>query len=125
MDYLFNTIVTDIPKGYRISCYYILDSHLRFISLYKTDYYYFHYIDSYKVGEFIIDSANEYDFDVYVFNIAKPIISQKSEAVKINGSDARVVEVVSQSGNPIIRKSRKHEEKNIITRYQTNGKKLF
>ena len=72
-----------------------------------------------------MDSHNEHEFDVYVFNISKPIISQISEFTTVNGLPARVVETISLSGNPIIRKSRQTEEKNIITRYHTHNKKLF
>ena len=125
MDYLFSKVVTNIPEQFEISCYYIIDNHLKFISLYQNKYFYFHYVDSYKVGELIQKSQNEYEFDVYVLKTSKPIISQKSEIEVVNKKESRVVTVRTYSGNPLEKKKKQKEEKTVITRYQSNGKKLF
>ena len=123
MDYLLNKVLTKVPEPYMISCYYIIDQHLKFVSLKDVEYFYFHYVDSYKVGELIFKSANEYEFDSYVLKTSKPIILQRSYMEK--DTDIRIVEVTSRSGNPMIIKKKQEQPKKIITRYQSNGKKLF
>ena len=77
------------------------------------------------MGELIQKSQNEYEFDVYVLKTSKPIISQKSEIEVVNKKESRVVTVRTYSGNPLEKKKKQKEEKTIITRYQSNGKKLF
>lgn len=122
MDYLFDRTVTNIPKDYSISCYYIVDNHLRFVSLNKSKYFYLHYVDSFQLGERIRKSDNEYTFDVYVITLNKPILTAKSEF----SEDSRVVRITTPSGNPLSKKNKKPQENTVITRYLGNNKnKLF
>ena len=126
MDYLFDTALTKIPKDYLVSCYFIVDNHLWYVSLYREKYFRLHYVDSFKVEELLKESTNEYEFDAYVLSVNRPIKYMECKFDTIHNTEVRVVTVKTESGNPKIRKSKKAEERTIITRYSSNNKnKLF
>ncbi len=125
MDYLFDKEITGIQTGYELSCCYIVDSHLRYVSLADAELYYLHYVDAYKVGQNIADSENEYEFDVYVLSQNKPIQSMKSTFENLENRIIRVVRLKTTTGNPLSKKPKKATEDNIITRYSNKNNKLF
>lgn len=126
MDYLFETSITNIPKNYYVSCYYVVDNHLWYVSLYNKQTYYLHYVNSFKVEDLIKESDNEYEFDSYVLSVNKPIKYMTCKFENINNQETRVVTVKTDHGNPIARKPKTPEQKTIITRYTNNNKnKLF
>lgn len=122
---LLNSNISGIEKGCYISCYYVVDSHLRYISLCDTSLFYLHYVDSDCVGQMIKQSSNEHDFDSYVHNQNKPIFSMHSNYENIDNKKIRVVSIKTSTGNPIMKKHKKPENINILTRYSNNNKKLF
>lgn len=125
MDCLLIDSLSGVPEKFELSCYYVVDNHLRYISMADTTYFYLHYVDSYVVGQKICESKNEYDFDAYVFNHSKPILNMNSLFENLENRRMRVVSVKTYSGNPISRKPKKSESANIMTRYINNNKKLF
>lgn len=125
MDYLFDKEITGIQTGYELSCCYIVDSHLRYVSLTDAELYYLHYVDAYKVGQDIADSENEYEFDVYVLSQNKPIQSMKSTFENLENRIIRVVHLKTTTGNPLSKKPKRATEDNIITRYSNKNNKLF
>lgn len=125
MDYLFDTEITGVEVGYELSCCYVIDSHLRYVSLSDSQYYYLHYVDSYVVGQNIANSENEHEFDSYVLNQNKPIQSMQSSFENLDNKRVRVVRLKTLSGNPLSKKPKKSISNNIITRYSNNNNKLF
>ena len=125
MDSLLDTNISGVPKDYYLSCYYVIDSHLRYISLVDHDLFHLHYVDSDVVGQKIAESKKEHEFDAFVYNKSKPICSMQSNYENIENKKIRVVRIKTSSGNPISRKAKKPYEKSILTRYSNNNKKLF
>lgn len=125
MDYLFNKSIKDIPKAYTISCYYIIDEHLKYVSLKNNNVFYLHIINADSLGELLQNNDNEMFFDMYVLLNNKPIQTQKSGYENVLDKLKRVVTIKTIFNNPLSRKSKKSQEDNIITRYITNRKKLF
>ena len=125
MDYLFDTEITGIQSGYELSCCYIVDSHLRYVSLSDMHYYYLHYVDSYKVGQNIAESDNEHEFDSYVLDQNKPIQGMQSTFENLDNRRVRVVRLKTITGNPLSKKPKKSTSDNIMTRYVNKNNKLF
>ena len=122
---LLDSSISGIENGYYISCYYVVDNHLRYISLCDANLFYLHYADSDCVGQKIKQSSNEHDFDAYVYNQNKPIFSMCSNYENIDNKNIRIVSIKTSTGNPITRKPKTPENINILTRYSNNNKKLF
>ena len=125
MDYLFKFTILDIPENVSIDTYYVVDNHLRYIAILCDDEYELHYMDTDKVGPCINTSKNSYEFDYYVFNLNKPIRIQTSTFGVINDKPGRVVSIQTISGNPILKKPKASESRNVITRRFTSDRKLF
>jgi hypothetical protein len=60
MDYLFNKIVLNVSEKYKVSTYYIVDDSLKYVSLVCENRYYFGYVDTDYIGDFISDSTNDF-----------------------------------------------------------------
>lgn len=125
MDYLFNTTLKNIPKSYTISCYYIVDDNLKYISLKNNNTFFLYSVDSDSLGTELKESSNELQFDCHVLNASKPVVTQKSCYEKILDKIFRVVRVKSSFHNPLSRKPKQTTDKTILNRYITNKKKLF
>lgn len=125
MEFLFKFLISDISETDNVSCYYVVDDVLRYISLQNDVLYNLHYIDADKVGPCIKEEENEYSFDYYVLNLNKPIKSQVCTFEKVNNKNSRLVSIKTVSGNPMLRKPRKSEEPVIINKYHTQNRKLF
>ena len=124
MDYLFNTTLI-VPKSYSVSCYYIVDDHLKYVSLKNNKSFYLYSIDSDVLGKELRDSENELTLDCYVLESSKPIIKQESKYESVLDKIIRVVRIKTGFGNPLARKPKQTTERSIITRYISKKKKLF
>ena len=125
MDYLFNKSIKDIPKAYTISCYYIIDEHLKYVSLKNNDVFYLHIINADSLGELLQNNDNEMFFDMYVLLNNQPIQSQESRYENVFDKIKRVITIKTMFNNPLSRKNKETQNSNIISRYITNRKKLF
>jgi hypothetical protein len=125
MDYLFNNIIINQTDKYYITCYYIVDDNLRYVSIKDCDMFYLHYVDTDEIGESFEESNNEGDLDYKVIELNSPILSQTSTIGNINNKDIRIVKTVTVSGNNRIIKPKQSSDRNIIKRYKSNQNKLF
>ena len=125
MEYLFNKYLKEIPESFNISCYYIIDNSLRYISLKEDNLYFLHYVDNIEIGEVILSSDNEMTFDSFVLSKNLPILSQKSSYENIDDTTSRVVSIETAKGNYNFIKRKPATEKNIIVRNSNGQKKLF
>ena len=125
MDSLFKYEIRGVPDNYILSCYYIVDNSLQYVSLSEEGYVYLHFVDTNIVGDAIMYSKDFGKLDQYVYNKNKPIISMDCNYEKVNNAETRVVRIVSESGNPKCKKHKEVSERTVYNRYQNKGKKLF
>lgn len=125
MDSLFKYQLSDIPDNYTLSCYYVVDDSLHYVSLLDESYHYLHLVDTNSIGDVVAHSVNIGDLDKYVYNMNKPITSMTCSFEKVSQEFVRVVRIVSVSGNPKCRKHKEVSERYVYNRYQNKGKKLF
>lgn len=121
MDYIFNNVITNISDNEFISCYYIVDDDLKYISIYDSDIYYLHYIDNTDMGELIMQSGFEGELDYNVLKLSSPIEFQISTFEK----DARIVKIKTLSGNAKILKQKKSTHRTVLIRNTTKRNRLF
>ena len=125
MDFLLADVVSRIPKGYDLTCLYVVDNHLRYVLIHNKNTFYLHYVDGSRLGECINSSESYVDFDFHVIKLNQPIITQRSRFDNLNGHNVRIVETMTVSGNPLTKKPKSSNEQKVITRYIANKKKLF
>lgn len=126
MDFLFDKILNDNTIKDRLRTLFIIDSNLLFVSLTNPNdcndgNYKLMFVESNKIGERLMSSDNESDFDMYVINKNKPLLSIESKY----DNNIRIVTVLSYHGNPKVKKNKKTSNRNVIERRITSAAKLF
>lgn len=125
MDSLFNTVLQNIPEKYEITCYYIVDDDLRYVSIHNADTFYLHYVDTDRISDVIKSCDLEGAFDYCIISLNKPIEYQKSNYEDIRGSLVRVVRTKSCTGNQKIIKHKESSDRQILNRFISKRKSLF
>ena len=125
MDFLLDKAIK-IPDNCIVECYYFIDYLLRYVSVTEHGTFYkLCYVDGIKISQPIKQSDNYYEFDYYVFELNKPIRTQRCGYDTVNGVKSRVVEIQTVSGNPQLRKPKPCSDEKPITRDNTGRGKFF
>lgn len=126
MAYLFDSLILNNQNDrFEITCYYIVDDDLKYVSLRGASVFFLHYVDTNRIGEEIQQSISDSDFDCFVISLHAPIETISSKFEKVNDKDTRVVRVVTKHGDNRIKKPKHNSDRNIIVRYKSSRNKLF
>lgn len=122
MDFLLDKSIR-IPDNHIVECYYFVDDCLRYVSITSDKAVYaLCYVDANKVSRPIRQSENYYEFDYFVYNLNKPVKTQKCGYDVVNGAESRVVEVRTVSGNPKLKKPKScNDEKPLVRDFTRHG----
>ena len=121
MDYLLDKEVI-VPNEYVLSCYYIVNSQLQYVSLYKDEDFLLMLVDANTVSDTVYSDSKEGRLDYYVLSSLKPIVLQTS---KYDNNKKRVVEIITARKNIKSLKPKKSTDREIITRNFSSKKSLF
>jgi len=121
MDFLLEKAVI-IPKDYDLSCYYIVDNQLQYVSLYKDEDFLLSIVDADRTSDIVYTDTKEGRLDYYVLSAVKPIISQTST---YDADKKRVVRISTKRKNVNTLKRKKSTDREIIMRDFSSKKSLF
>lgn len=123
MDYLFNTVIREVPPDYEIVRYYVIDNRLIYVAVHKRGQYYLYWIESDHLDEIVFDSESCGDIECYVLDSCKPFNSLKTSLIQIEEFEGYLVEIHTVSGDCSIKKKRERTDRTPITRYFSDFEK--
>ena len=121
MDYLLEKEII-VPEDYSLSCYYIVNNQLQYVSLYKDRDFLLSIVDTNTASEVIYTDNKEGRLDYFVLSSLKPIVSQTS---RYDDTKKRVVRITTTRKNVNILKPKKSTDREIIIREFSSRKSLF